>query len=96
MDRVPPLKPLSSMQRVVATLAALGLTHEQMRAELGNISLRTVRYHLYEAAKRIPGDLPAEAKVVAWARGATLDVLEGRTLRFEVMRDAQAAAASSA
>jgi hypothetical protein len=61
--------------------------------ELG-VSLRTVRYHLYEAAKRIPGDMPAEAKVVAWARGASLDVLEGRSLRFEVMRDGQRAAAS--
>lgn len=94
MERVPPIKPLSPMQRVVATLAALGMSHEQMRHELGGITIRAVRYHLYEAAKRIPGDLPAEAKVVAWARGATLDVLEGRTLRFEVMRDGQRAASS--
>lgn len=91
MERAPTLKPLSPMQHVVTMLAALGLSHEEIRVELKLNSLRTVRYHLNEAAARIPGDLPAEARVVAWARGATIDVLEGRTLRFEIMRDGRAA-----
>lgn len=91
MERAPTLKPLSPMQTVVTMLAALGLSHEEIRAELKLGSLRTVRYHLNEAAARIPGDLPAEARVVAWARGATIDVLEGRTLRFEIMRDGRRA-----
>jgi ATP/maltotriose-dependent transcriptional regulator MalT len=94
MDRVPTTKPLSPMQTVVASLLGLGLSHEEVREEL-HVSLRTVRYHLNEAAKRIPGDLPAESRVVAWVRGASIDVLEGRTLRFEVMRDGQKAAATS-
>lgn len=91
MERAPTTKPLSPMQTVVGTLAALGLSHEEIRKELHLGSLRTVRYHLNEAAKRIPGDLPAEQRVVAWMRGASLDVLEGKTLRFEVMRDGRAA-----
>jgi DNA-binding NarL/FixJ family response regulator len=55
MDRVPTTKPLSPMQTVVASLLGLGLSHEEVREEL-HVSLRTVRYHLNEAAKRIPGD----------------------------------------
>jgi hypothetical protein len=57
-----------------------------------HITRGMVRWHLNRIAARLPGDLPAKVRVMAWARGATLDVLEGRTLRFEFMRDAELAA----
>ena len=76
------------MQFAVATLLGVGLSHAEIATEL-HISISNVRAHMRYAAKKIPGDLPMEAKIVAWIRGATLDVLEGLTLRGEFMRDAQ-------
>ena len=90
MERVPTTRPLTPIQLVIATLAGVNLSHATIAAEL-HITVGTVRYHINRAAKKVPGDLPAEQRIVAWVRGATLDVLEGKTLRFEIMRDAQAA-----
>lgn len=90
MERTATLKPVTPMQLVVATLLGVGQTHAQVAAYL-KIAVGTVRDHLNTLARRIPGDLPAEAKVVAWVRGATIDVLEGRTLRYEVMVEGERA-----
>lgn len=87
MERVTPTKPLTRMQYAVTLLLGLGYTHAEIAAEL-HIQRTMVRAHMRAAVKRIPGDLPREMKLVAWVRGATLDVLEGRTLRYEFMRDA--------
>lgn len=95
MERVDPLKPITPMQLVIATMLGLKFSHAEIAAEL-NITVGTVRDHLTHLAKRIPGDLPATARVIAWVRGASLDVLEGRTLRFEIMRDGRAASAELA
>ncbi len=89
VERVSLPKPLSPMQRVVVTLLGLGHTTEQIAAHL-HIAHYTVRYHVAEAAKKIPGDLPRNAKVIAWARGAPLDVLDGSGLRRQVLEEVQA------
>jgi hypothetical protein len=34
-----------------------------------------VEYHIAHAAVKIPGDLPRTARVVAWFRGASMQVL---------------------
>jgi hypothetical protein len=76
------------MQFAIATLLGVGMAHAEI-AEALHISVSNVRSHMRYAARKLPGDLPMEAKLVAWVRGATLDVLEGTTLRGEFMRDAQ-------
>lgn len=88
MQRVTPFAPLSPMQYAVTMLLGVGESHATI-AEILHISVTNVRSHMRFAAAKIPGDLPREAKLVAWVRGATLDVLEGTTLRGEFMRDAQ-------
>lgn len=94
MERATPSRPLTPMQLAIAGLAGVNLSHAQIATEL-HITVGTVRYHINRAAKKLPGDLPAEQRVVAWMRGATLDVLEGRSLRFEMMRDAQQSVVAS-
>lgn len=87
MDRVTPLKPLSPMQYAVACLLGIGQSFDEIAAAL-HIKRGMVRSHIREANRKLPGDLPAKAKLVAWVRGASLDVLEGTTLRAEFLRDA--------
>jgi DNA-binding NarL/FixJ family response regulator len=80
MPRVPTSPALSPAQEAVALMLGLGYTYPQIAVELG-ITERTVRFYAAEAAKRIPGDLPAQQKVVAWVRGAAMEVLDGSLLR---------------
>ncbi len=42
-----------------------------------SISVATVRFHLANAARKIPGDLEVRMKIIFWSRGATLDQLTG-------------------
>lgn len=83
MQRAPLLKPLSTMQEVVCNLLGVGLSYGEVAGEL-RISEDMVRTHTKRAAARIPGDLPAQTRCIVWARGATLDVLQGLTLRYEI------------
>lgn len=92
MERAPTTTPVTPMQLCVATLLALGQTQGEVAAALG-IGIGTVRDHLDRIARKIPGDLPREQRVVAWVRGATVDVLEGRTLRYEFMVESAKGAA---
>lgn len=85
VERVPTYVPLSPMQFLCAVLVGVGRSYKEIAAEL-KIEVSTVRMHINVAASRIPGDLPAKARVVAWARGATLEVLEGRDLNYEMLR----------
>lgn len=84
MERAPLREPLTPMQKAVVTLLGLNYTHAQVAKTL-EITRPTVRYHLYNAIAKMPGDLPPEQRAVAWVRGATLDVLEGRMLKLEVI-----------
>lgn len=90
IERVPTLLPMTTMQYAVAVLLGLKYTYGEVATALG-ISGRTVRFHTVRAADRIPGDLPTQMKVMAWARGASLDVLEGNALYIEVRRERTAA-----
>lgn len=89
LQRAPLREELTPMQRAVVNLLALNYTHA-MIAETLHISKSTVRYHLYLAVAKMPGDLPAEQRAVVWARGATLDVLEGTALKLEAINSATA------
>ena len=83
MERAPLLAPLSAMQEIVVDLLGIGFTYTELAAQL-EISEEVVREHAKRAAKKIASDLPTQARVVAWARGASQDVLQGLTLRYEV------------
>lgn len=84
MQRATTRAPLTTMQLLVADLLGIGLSPEHVASEL-RIGIHGVRFHVNRAAAKIPGDLPAQMKVIAWARGATDDVLCGRTLKAEVI-----------
>lgn len=74
--RVPLSEPLTKMQQACALLVANGHNTVAIGVRLG-VGCKAVRFHINKAAKKIPGDLPAQMRVVAWVRGATLEVLEG-------------------
>lgn len=78
-------EPLTDMEFLCATLVGLGMTAEAMSRELG-IATGTVRHHLKLAARKIPGDLPAMSRLSVWVRGGDIDILEGRSLRFQIMQ----------
>lgn len=89
MERAGTLAPMSKMQELVCILlGALG-SYAAVADHL-SISEDMVRTHCKRAAAKIPGDLPAQARAAAWARGATLDVLTGTALRTEIMTVAYA------
>lgn len=67
---------LTKAQFKVCELLSTGLSVEQVAAKL-KVGTTTVKFHVAEAATRIPGDLPARFKLIAWYRGATRQVLEG-------------------
>lgn len=81
--RAPTTTPLSPQQYVVAVLVGIGYTYDAIVEELG-ITYNTVESHARGAAARIPGDLPTMMKLTIWARGGTLDVLEGHSLKYEI------------
>jgi DNA-binding CsgD family transcriptional regulator len=83
IPRVPLARALSMTEQVVADLVGLRMEYHEIGEALG-LTKETVRDHCRNAAMKIPGDLPAQARVMAWARGATLDVLRGDTLRVQV------------
>jgi hypothetical protein len=89
-ERAPTLKPLTPMQYTIAMLVGINRPNAEIATDL-HITPGMVRWHINRIAARLAGDLPAKVRVMVWARGATTDVLEGRTLRFEFMREAEAA-----
>lgn len=88
MERVPLTSPLSPMQHTVVLLLGLGYGYPRIAAELF-VREGTVRFHANAAARKMPGDLPAQIRCIAWARGASLDVLVGDALRLEVVSVSQ-------
>lgn len=72
--RVPCRPDLSRSQLAVAALLSAGLKHEEIAARLG-CALATVRFFVDRGALRIPGNLPATARLIAWYRGAVREVL---------------------
>ena len=74
--RAPLKAPLTRAEAAVALLVANGHADADVADQLGH-SLNTARFHIKNAAKKIPGDLPAKMKVICWVRGAPLQVLNG-------------------
>lgn len=80
MNRVPLRASLTPTQEVVTMLVGTGHNYAEI-AEVLSISAFTAKRHAEDAAAKIPGDLPTQMKLAVWARGGTLDVLDGSTLR---------------
>ena len=74
IERVPCRRPLSESQMAVAALLSAGHSHADIAQRLG-CERSTVRSAIEEGAARIPGNLPASSRLIAWYRGATRDVL---------------------
>lgn len=77
MKRAPLSAPLTKAQAACSLLLAHGHNYADIGERLG-VSRATVKFHIFEAAKKIPGDLPAQMKVVCWVRGAVVEVLTGK------------------
>ena len=75
-ERVPPFKKFTTMESLVVAMLARGETYRMIAMRL-SISIATVRFHLANAARKIPGDLEVRMKILFWCRGATLDQLTG-------------------
>lgn len=84
VERVPTTAKLSDMQFLVASLLGLNYNYTEIGREL-RISPLTVKSHAEFAAQKIPGDLPVAEKLRVWVRGATREVLEGTSLKVEVL-----------
>ena len=67
--RVELSRPLTPAEEQAVEYLAQGLTYAQVADALG-ISMRTAKYHIVNAGKKIPGDLPLQLRVKAWFRGA--------------------------
>jgi non-specific serine/threonine protein kinase len=74
MTRIELPQPLTQREEQVAALLARGWSARKVAEHL-HISERTVAGHVEAIALRIPGDLPAQARIVCWWRGATKELL---------------------
>lgn len=74
--RIPLLRKFTIMETLVVALLSRGEAYRMIALRL-NISVATVRFHLANAARKIPGDLEVRMKVIFWCRGAKLDQLTG-------------------
>lgn len=72
--RVPCTPPLTPVQFKVAALLSGGHSVEGV-AQLLHVSISTVKFHVRQAADRVPGDLPPRFRLIAWYRKAPLSVL---------------------
>lgn len=81
-ERVPPFHPLTRQEELVASLIGHGYKATEVAVML-QCSLRTIRSHADRIALKLPGNLPAQARIAVWWRGASEDLLTGATLRDE-------------
>ncbi len=84
IERVPTLAPLTDAEYLVCVLLGCNMNYQQVAAICG-VQPCTAKAHAANAARKIPGDLAAATRCAVWARGASRDVLEGVTIRCEVM-----------
>ena len=64
------------MQKIVMAMVARQMTYDEIAERLA-VTRHTSKAHAHNAAKKIPGDLPALVKIHFWYRGATVDQLTG-------------------
>ena len=92
IDRVPPIVPLTRAQTVVVALLENGYSLEE-GARLMGIEAGTFRVHVTNALAKVPGDLRATSRLVAWWRGADRTVLgvgHALALRQDALKQAYA------
>lgn len=68
--------PLTKTQLAVIKLLAAGHSHQQVADELG-CSARAVKFHVEQAADRIPGKDYPTVRLIYWYRGVPGPVLAG-------------------
>lgn len=73
-DRVRPIRPLTGLEWLIASLLAEVRPYAEI-AELLGMSRHSIRAYTAKAAKKLPGNLPAQVRVALWYRGASLEVL---------------------
>lgn len=81
--RAPLRAPLTRSQAACAILLAHGHNYADIGERLGT-GRAAAKFHIHAAAKKIPGDLPAQMRVVFWVRGATVEMLEGKRMDDEM------------
>lgn len=74
--RAVPARPLSARQLEVVRLLAEGKRHDAIALRM-RCTVATVRWHIQEAATRVPGAGPASARLIYWYRGASRELLAG-------------------
>ena len=75
-QRIPLLKKFTIMESLVVALLARGETYRMIATRL-SITIATVRFHIANAGRKVPGNLEVRMKILFWCRGATLDQLTG-------------------
>ena len=75
-QRIPLLKKFTIMESLVVALLSRGETYRMIAMRL-YISTATVRFHVANAGRKVPGNLEARMKILFWCRGAVLDQLTG-------------------
>jgi DNA-binding CsgD family transcriptional regulator len=78
VTRHPLRRDFTETQYAIVSRLGNGETTARIRTDL-KLSGANFRYHLRQAAKKIPGTLPAQQKAVAWWRGASAKVLGAST-----------------
>lgn len=66
------MKPLTERQTQIAECVARGLPDKQIAHETG-LAIATVRYHIQEAAKDLPGDTAPRHKLTVLVLGGPKD-----------------------
>lgn len=90
--RLPLPVPLSAGQLMAVALIAAGWSQTEAARMMG-IDYATLRTHIDRASVKIPGDLVRNAKLIAWYRGASAEVLgvgQQKSTRQQALRLAYA------
>lgn len=74
--RAAPVRPLSARQLEIVRMLAEGKRHDAIARKM-RCKVATVRWHIQEAAMRVPGDGPASSRLIYWYRGASRELLAG-------------------
>ena len=75
VERVKCIPPLTRTQLKIAELLAANLSVEDVATRLG-VGATTVKFHIREAADRIPGCWPGRMRLIMWWLGCSLGQLE--------------------
>ncbi len=73
MSRIPLIEPLTSTESLVVEMLYQGQSDREIAVQLG-VTAETVRSHVCNAARKIPGDLPQRLRIRFWAAGQATTV----------------------